>query len=414
MNSGKSPARMRARLGGVVEERRRAALLAPRGPAAAPHEVRVEDVGADEPRVVRLEPPLPARVGARQDPAREQHADRLAADEPGADHPAPDGEEVREIEPAAREDGEPLVPGQHHPEQVVEVRARLRGGRRVGADRVERVARLLELPVPQVVAGDRVEPPVGELGEHLGEDAALGERPERVALLDVRQVHRGRVAGEHLERVHVALPLAREDVDEELRRVPDRVDGLVGVAVAQHREVGDGVELVEVRAGHHEEVAEHEVRVPVGGEVREAVEHVVGAAPGLGDDAVDRGGEALEAERRREPVDLGALARLDERRVAREAEVDEPLARRARPRDERRDERDVLVDRVDLPDDVVAGEEPADHGVEGGEPGAGRVRRHALASSTPRSGVRAARRARRRGGAAGRPLRDGRRTPPRD
>ena len=54
-------------------------------------------------------------------------------------------------------------------EELLEDLLRLRLRRGARAVRLEHVLRLLELPVPQVVARDRVEPPVGEAGEHLGE-----------------------------------------------------------------------------------------------------------------------------------------------------------------------------------------------------------------------------------------------------
>ena len=48
---------------------------------------------------------------------------------------------------------------------------------------------------------------------------------------------------------------------------------------------------------------EHQVAVPVGRQVGEAVEDVEGARPGSLDDVVDRGGEALESDRRGQSVD---------------------------------------------------------------------------------------------------------------
>ena len=67
------------------------------------------------------------------------------------------------------------------------------------------------------------------------------------------------------------------------------------VAVAQQREVGQRLQVVDVRAGEHEEVAQHPVAAPVLRQRREAVEDEVRPAARLADHAVDLGDELLEA-----------------------------------------------------------------------------------------------------------------------
>ena len=196
-----------------------------------------------------------------------------------------------------------------------------RQGRRAVPAGLARLARFLEAPLPGVHLPQASRRPVG----HVRQLGALGQRPEGVALPGMRQVHGRRVPPLDLERLDVDGALPAEHVDEELRRVPDRADGLGGVRRAQHREVGHRREPVEVRAGEHEEVAQHQVAVPVGHQVREAVEDVAGARSGRVDGALDGGGEALEADRRRElhhpracgsPVPGAGAGRTGNRRAA--------------------------------------------------------------------------------------------------
>jgi hypothetical protein len=75
-----------------------------------------------------------------------------------------------------------------------------------------------------------------------------------------------------------------------------------------------------------------------------------------------------------EGVDLRADPPGDELRVAGEAEVDEPFPAGDRVADERLYERDVILDGIDLPDDVVARQDPREDPVEAGQPGAQRLR----------------------------------------
>ena len=74
----------------LVQEGGRVALLPADPPHAVAHEEGVEDFGADVERIVRFE--LVVQFGRlpAQDAACHQHAERLAADAAGADHPVAD------------------------------------------------------------------------------------------------------------------------------------------------------------------------------------------------------------------------------------------------------------------------------------------------------------------------------------
>ena len=253
------------------------ALAAPRPPASVADEERVEDVGADVERVVRLQPVPPARVRLAEDRAGEEHPDRLPADQSRADHPLPEGEQVVEVEPPGGEGHQPLVAGDHHPEKPAEDLRRLPPGAHAEPDLVDHFPRLEELPVPDVErARDGVHAPLREVLQHLGEHRALREGAERLPVPDVGEIHRRGGTPVDLQRVDVEALLVAEDVDQQLRRAADRRDGVERVSVPQKGEVGHRVEVVQVRAGDHEEVAQHQVAVPVGREVREAVEDVEG------------------------------------------------------------------------------------------------------------------------------------------
>jgi len=64
-------------------------------PPAVVHDVRIIDVRADEERVVLFQEAAPVKIRlCLENPAREQHADGLAANKPGADHAALERQQV--------------------------------------------------------------------------------------------------------------------------------------------------------------------------------------------------------------------------------------------------------------------------------------------------------------------------------
>lgn len=81
---------MRLRFVQSMQKGVRITLLAAYPPHAVAHEEGVEDFGADVERIVRFE--LVVQFGRlpAQDAACHQHAERLAADAAGADHPVAD------------------------------------------------------------------------------------------------------------------------------------------------------------------------------------------------------------------------------------------------------------------------------------------------------------------------------------
>ena len=115
-------------------------------------------------------------------------------------------------------------------------------------------------------------------------------------------------------------------VQQELRRLRDCPRRVRRVAVPQQAEIGDGLEIVEVRAREHEEVGEHLVGVPVDREVGKTVEDIERSPSRLFDHAVDARDEALEAVFRSKLVDLRSEIAWEKRLVLREPEVDRVFA----------------------------------------------------------------------------------------
>ena len=161
------------------------------------------------------------------------------------------------------------------------------------------------------------------------------------------------------------------DVQQELRGVPDGGHRAVGMAPSQQREVGDGVELAQVRTGDHEEVAQHHVAAPIRGEIGEAVEQVKGAASGARDDAMDLRRECLEADRRVQAVGLHARVRRDQLNVALEVEVNELAALPKRFLAIGAYKGQVILDRANLPDQVVAENQPFENAIQSRQSGTG-------------------------------------------
>jgi hypothetical protein len=158
------------------------------------------------------------------------------------------------------------------------------------------------------------------------------------------------------------------DIEKQLGGRGDGFRGAGGVLVPEQGEIGDGLQVVQVRARQHEEVAEHLVGVPVDGKVRKAVEDVERAAAGFAEDLVHRRDEVLEPLFRIELVDRGHLAGVEQGGVAGETEVDDLASGRPGGLAEGRDERLVFLDGLDLPDDVVADQDAVEHLVKAGKP----------------------------------------------
>ena len=344
----------------LLQESLRVALLAADPPDAVAHEEGVENLGADVERVVRFK--LIVQLGRfpTQDSARHQHSQRLAADAAGADHPVADREEIVERQ---------IVPG--HPGQ------RRVGGKQQFAQAVEPVlfGRFIRLSVGSCLddrtRGAEVASPVADdpvvvqpspvrTVENFRHRSAVGDRPEGVAVFPgVDQVHRRRRSVLDLDRTDIELVPATEDVEQELRRVGDHLDRRFDVRVSPDREVGHRIQVEQARAGETEEIGHHPVRLPGLGEVRKAVEHVHGFGAGGFDDRMHLIDKRIKPVTRARMVDLDLRRSVEQGPVFGKAEIDETPLLFDRRSGIARDQCRVFIERLHLPDDVVAAPDAA-------------------------------------------------------
>ena len=355
-----------------LQETIRLALAPAHPPQAVVHEEGVEHLGADIERVVRFQAREQRRRVAPHHGARKQHAGRLAADGANADHARAHGEQVVERQ-VARDQA--LQAGLLGEQQAGKAGEPLRLGCGVGRPRVAQRrhrARGVEELLPVAADVLVLQPRPARPGEDLGHRAAVGHRAEAVARLPrVDQVHDRSRAVLHLDRPDVQALAAAEDVEQVLRGVGDHVHAGTRVAITQHAEVGHRVEVEEPRAGEAEEVAEHAVGLPRVRQVRQAVEDVQRLGPGRLDHRmhlVDKGVEAVFGPR---GVDLRPTLVCNQRRMGGEAKIDQPALLAARRRRVGQHQGAIVLERLDLPDDVVARRHPAQHRIEARQAGGG-------------------------------------------
>jgi hypothetical protein len=172
--------------------------------------------------------------------------------------------------------------------------------------------------LPRVDRVDRAH----QRGEQLRRRRRGRDRDGVAAVEAVREEHRRGVALPDLQRVDVELALDAVQVEQELGGLADPRNGRAGVPVAQEGEVGDGVELEQVRAGGLEEVQDPQVGVPGRVQVGQRVEDVEAERADLPQGLVHGDREPLEADRRVDEDRLQARQRLP----LPEPDVDEPAA----------------------------------------------------------------------------------------
>ena len=231
-----------------------------------------------------------------QDAARHQHAERLAADAPGADHPVSDRDEIVECQVVAGHSGQRRIGRKKQLAQAVEpVLFERCIGFSFGA-RLERQARCAEVASPVADDAVVVEPAPVRSGEYFRNGAAVGYRAEVVAFLPgVDQVHRRGRPMLDLDRPDIELVAAAEGVEQELRRFGNHLDCRLDVRISPDREIGHRVQIEQARAGEAKEVRHHPVRLPGFSEVREAVENVHRFRPGRLDDRMHLVDERIKA-----------------------------------------------------------------------------------------------------------------------
>ena len=234
-----------------VEQRGRVLLLLANPPTAVLDEVHVEDVGTDEERIVRLEKHGPPRVLSKQYGPGEQHSDALAPYHSGPDDALPDPDHVLQTQILAHQGHDAFVAGHELGHQAFERFVDRLSGGFAPLVRLKDFLGVDEPPVPHAhhPVGCRLEawPLLG--GADFGNHRALADWPELVTVPDVHQVHRWRVTLVHLERVYEELAFVPAHIDQNLRRVGNGLNGMIGVVVTDDSEIGNCVERQEVRTG---------------------------------------------------------------------------------------------------------------------------------------------------------------------
>lgn len=272
----------------------RVALATADPPQVVVDEKGVEHLGADVEGIMGFEPRVELGRVAAQHGARQQHAERLAADGTAADHARPHRKQVVEPQVFVDQARHRRIAREHQAAQPRE--PFLFGGvGKTGASCRRHCFRGGELSCPVTDEGAVLQPRPLRIGKDFRYGAAVAYRAETVTRLPgVDQIHRGRRTMLDLDRPQVELFAAAEDVDEKLRGIGDHPDGRRGMAVAEHAEIGDGIQIKQARTGQTEEIAQHAVRLPGVGQIRQAVEHVERLAPCRLDDRVDLIHESVE------------------------------------------------------------------------------------------------------------------------
>ncbi|MEZ5085288.1 MAG: hypothetical protein R2722_03230 [Tessaracoccus sp.] len=236
----------------------------------------------------------------------------------------------------------PLVPHQHAQELVARL---LLGGRVAG----ERRPCLVDVALPGVGIVDASrhggEQPRGDPGRGDGDRVAAREQ--------VREEHRRRVPPPYLERLDVELVVDAVQIEQQLGGLTHPRHGGEGVLMAQEREIGDGVQFEEPRAGDLEEVHHHQVGVPGVMQIGQGVEHVIGVLAHIGQQLQHVHREALETDGWVDDAGLDVGVVVQPGFADSEADVHDSAAVALGTHDEGFDDHGEVAGQVDVPHHVV-------------------------------------------------------------
>ena len=200
------------------------------------------------------------------------------------------------------------------------------------------------VPAPlhrQLPVVGRVGPP-GSLGGRPGGDLRTGGRAYRLPAHQVREVSGGRTAQPDLQRMDIGLAVDQADIRQHLGGVVDRRQRGEGVRPADQPEIGHRVQFEQKGTGDLEEVADRQIATPGMKQGGQRVEYIEGAVAVLGQDLVNRRGEALETQIGIEFVGVHPIEFLQQRLMAGEPDVAQPTALGDRPIGERTHQPAVL------------------------------------------------------------------------
>ncbi|OQA31179.1 MAG: hypothetical protein BWY57_02471 [Betaproteobacteria bacterium ADurb.Bin341] len=264
-------------------------------PAAVFDQEGIEDVGADVKRIVRLQQIFPARMGFFQNGAGKEHADRLAADEAGADHALPYGQNVAQAEILFGQCEQAVITRDRHVHQGTAHGVVFAPRFFAALDILPQTAGLMEQAVPFALsAAHQIQARPGHGGQDFGGGRTFVDRCDLITFDLVQHVHGWRIAVLDLGRVKIEIAPVAMDVDKDLGGARNRCDRIVGVLTAQEGKIGERLHIIDVRADQPEKVAQHAVAAPYVRQNGQAIKEKIGAPPRLAHGTADLDDDFLE------------------------------------------------------------------------------------------------------------------------
>jgi hypothetical protein len=176
------------------------------------------------------------------------------------------------------------------------------------------------------------------------------------------------IPAQDFERMDIQLVFDVIQVDKHLGGIPDSGNRSVRVLSAPQGEISDGIQFMEIRACHAEEVRQEFIGRPIGNEGGEVVKNVENLSPFLFDDAIDLGAEGIETESGVDLLDDHPGQEAEYYRMGSELEPDDGAPASQGMPDEGFRDSEIVVELVHLPDDIVSKSQPVDHFIQSRNP----------------------------------------------
>ena len=121
-----------------------------------------------------------------------------------------------------------------------------------------------EFPFPEPRAGIPLQPGPFRGGENFGDDRTVAYHPEIVVAPGMKHVHRRGVAVLHLERPQIDRVVVFVKIKKQLRGFLNGTDRFRRVEIAVQKEIGQRLEIIQIRTGETEKISEHLIGEPGG------------------------------------------------------------------------------------------------------------------------------------------------------
>ena len=305
-------------------------LLHPQIPEAVVHDIGVKDIRPDVKGVMGLDSGVDVRPQILRQLAGQQHPRGLAADHARPDHAVVDLEIVLRRKMLLDQVAQPLIPGQHDVAHAAALLRHIQTVLMLDPGPLEKAlpavhglvdcSRTRPVHLPVIAAHLHALPPgrkrpcpqVVEMGlQHL-----LRLPPPDLERADIHGGNPGSPdgsvprTGRILQSVCIfcqVFCLLREDIQKELGRIPDLLQGIKGVPAPQDGKIGHRIQNEKEGTGQVKEVPHEQVRRPGGLQLRQAVKNIEGIIPLFFNDVVDLHRKGLKPVRQGHPDDPQAL-----------------------------------------------------------------------------------------------------------